>query len=270
QDVTLTATISSTSATGTVTFTEGSAVLGTANIVNGVASFDTSALGVGTHSVTAMYSGDAGYAGSTSAALSQVVNRIATTTTLSSSFNPSTSGQAVTFTATVTSAAATGTVTFMDGTTVLFTASLVGGSASYTSAALAVGTHTITAVYSGDDTFAASTSAPLTQTVNPQLASTTTKLTSAGPSMSGQKMTFTATVSSAFGVPTGTITFMDGSTVLGTATLKNGVATFSISTLSVGTHTITAIYSGNATFQPSASAPLTETVTPQPGNGHKQ
>jgi len=108
--VTFTATVTS-GATGTVTFKNGSTTLGSGTISAGSASFNTSALSGGTHSITAEYGGDTNYNVSTSAAVSQVVNKAASTTTLTSSSNPSVSGASVTFTATVTSGA-TGTVTF--------------------------------------------------------------------------------------------------------------------------------------------------------------
>jgi hypothetical protein len=118
----------------------------------------------------------------------------ATSTSLTSSLNPSTFGQIVTFTATVTSAAAgtpTGTVTFRDGGVAIGTAALnASGQASFSTAALSVGTHTITAVYGGSLNFATSTSGTLTQTVN-RAASTTTLASSSNPSALGQAVTFT-------------------------------------------------------------------------------
>jgi len=92
----------------------------------------------------------------------------ATQTTLVSSLNPSSFGQAVTFTATVTAASGTpvGAVTFNDNGTAIGTGTLSGGVASFTTLALTTGSHTITASYAGNATFAASTSAVLTQTVN--------------------------------------------------------------------------------------------------------
>src|SRR5205814_10249302 len=90
-------------------------------------------------------------------------------TTLISSLNPSALGQAVTFTATVTSSATgtpTGTVTFQDGASALGTGTLSGGTATFTTSGLTAGTHSITAIYGGDANFAGSTSPVLTQTVN--------------------------------------------------------------------------------------------------------
>ena len=96
-----------------------------------------------------------------------VDTRATTTTALTSDLNPSLFGQSVTFTATVTGGGATGTVTFNDDATTLGTGNLSGGTATFATSSLAVGTHTITAVYGGDGSFAGSTSPALTQTVNP-------------------------------------------------------------------------------------------------------
>jgi Bacterial Ig-like domain (group 3) len=73
--VTFTATVSPGAATGTVTFVDGTTTLGTAPLSNGIAAFTTSSLSGGTHNITAAYSGDATYGGSTSAALTQVVSK---------------------------------------------------------------------------------------------------------------------------------------------------------------------------------------------------
>src|SRR5207245_1284388 len=127
---------------------------------------------------------------------------------------------------------------------------------------LAVGSHPLTAAYGGSATFAASTSAAVNQVVN--AGNSTTSLTATpNPSITGQAVTLTATVSavaSATGVPTGTVTFRDGATVLGTATLVNGSASISISTLAVGTHPLTAAYGGSAAFAASTSATVNQVV----------
>src|SRR5439155_10707464 len=111
QSVTFTATVASTAGTpgGTVTFMEGAATLGTGNLNgSGVATFGTSSLATGPHTITAVYGASGNFAGSTSNTLTQTV-AAATSTALTSSLNPSTVGQAVTFTATVTSGAGTPT-----------------------------------------------------------------------------------------------------------------------------------------------------------------
>src|SRR5262249_30486947 len=164
--------------------------------------------------------------------------------------NPSALGQAVTLSATVSAVAPApgvpaGTVTFRDGATVLGTATLVNGSASISISTLTVGTHPLTATYSGSATFAASTSATVNQIVNPGTSATPLP-SPPNPSIAGQPVTLTATVASPAGVPTGTVTFRDGATVIGTATLVNGSASISVSTLAAGTHPLTAAYGGSA------------------------
>src|SRR5205814_5104345 len=137
--------------------------------------------------------------GSTSAALTQSVTKGSSSISLVSSVNPSIAGQTITLTATVTATApATGTptatVTFFDGATNLSSAALdASGQATLSIASLAVGSHSLTASYSGDANFNPSSSATLTQTVN-QASTSTTAVSSPNPSISGQTVTFTATV----------------------------------------------------------------------------
>jgi hypothetical protein len=188
------------------------------------------------------------------------VTRTATTTSVSSNLNPSTVGASVTFTATVSPAGATGTVTFYDGANSLGSTALSGGSAQFSTSSLAAGSHSITASYGGDSTYVNSTSSALTQTVNG--ASTSTSLgSSPNPSSYGQSVTFTATVTSGSGTPTGTVTFKDGSTTIGTGSLNgSGVATFSTSSLSLGGHSITAVYGGDSSRNGSTSNTVSQTV----------
>ncbi len=161
--VTFTAQVSPLAASGTVAFKNGGVdIPGCASVTlsGGQATCTTSALAVGSHTITAVYSGDGNYNGSTSAALTQTVNKANTSTALSSSANPSTYGSSVTFTAQVAPAAASGTVAFKDGGVDIpgcAAVSLSGGQATCATAALAVGSHSITAVYSGDATYAGST-----------------------------------------------------------------------------------------------------------------
>ena len=172
---------------------------------------------VGNHTVTAVYGGDAHFTTSTAPTLTQVVNPDTTTTTLAASVNPSVFGQSVTFTATVAAVAPgsgtpTGSVTFYDGSTALKTASLSGGSTTFTTTALATASHAITAVYNGNATLATSTSSVLSETVNPD-GSTAVVTSSANPSVFGQSVTLTAIVTAnapGGGKPTGSVTFLDG------------------------------------------------------------
>ena len=187
-----------------------------------------------------------------------------TVTVVASNLNPSTYGQSVTLTARVTSSdgtTATGKVTFDNGTKLLGTATLSGGVAVITTSTLPAGTLTITASYEGDTTHLRSKSSALTQVVD-QATSTTVVVSSLNPSTTGKLVKFTATVASPTTTPTGTVTFMDGSTVLGTETLARGKASYSTSTLSAGTHNVTAVYEGNADCAASTSAVLLQTVNP--------
>jgi Big-like domain-containing protein len=264
QAVTFTATVSpALGPTGTVQFFDGATSLGTVALSAGNASLTTATLTAGApHSITASYSGNANYAGSPSSAVTQTVNQASTATALTSSLDPSLFGQAVTFTATVNpTSGPAGTVQFFDGLNSLGTVPLSGVTASFTTSTLAVGTHFITAAYSGDTNFTGSTSASVTQTISASTISTTTTLTSPlNPSTYGQQVTFSATVSPSSGA-TGSVTFMDGGVLLGTSSLNaSGVATFSTSALAVGTHSITAQYSGDGIHTGSMSSTLSQTV----------
>ena len=187
-----------------------------------------------------------------------------TTTALTSSPNPSLSGQAVTFTATVTPSLATGTIQFFDGASLLGTSTLAAGSATLSTSALSVGTHSITAVFGGDSNYAASTSSVLSQGVTGSAVSTSTTLSSSpNPSTFGQTVVLWATVTAASGsgIPAGDVTFMDGSTVLGSSPIDaSGVATLLISSLSVGAHSIAATYVGNGSYGGSVSPPIAQVV----------
>ena len=256
--VTLTATVypANNGQTGSVQFFNGSVLLGTSPLSGGgTAQFATTALPVGTDSLTAVYSGDTNWAGGTSTALSQTVNKIVTTTTLTSSLNPSMVGASITLTAIVSPSTATGTVQFLDGAAVLGTSTLANGSATFSATSLTQGTHSITAVYSGDANNATSTSAATSQVVK---AVTSVLLASSlNPAVVGQSIVFTATLNSA---ATGTVQFLDGSTVIGTGTVSSGVATFATTSLAQGTHSISASYSGDTNYASASSAPLAETI----------
>ena len=259
--VTFTATVTPATATGTVTFTDGSATLGTATISNGSATYSTSTLASGAQSITASYGGDTNDNSSTLTTLTQTVNKRNTTVMLASSANPSTYGSSVTFTATVTPTTATGTVTFTDGSTTLGTATISNGSATYSTSTLASGSQSIAASYGGDTNDNSSTLTTLTQTVNKR--NTTVMLaSSANPSTYGASVTFTATVTPT--TATGTVTFTDGSTTLGTATISNGSATYSTSTLAVGSNSITASYGGDTNDNGTTSSVLTQTINSAP------
>jgi hypothetical protein len=260
QSVQLTATVAPASATGTVQFLDGATVLATVTLTGGSASVTATNLTAGTHSITALYSGDTNNAGSSSAATTVSVAKAASSAVIATSLNPSVAGQSVTFTATIAPASATGSVQFLDGATVIGTATLSGGLAALSTAALAAGSHSITAVYSGDGKYAGATSGAISQTVK---ATTTTVLSaSTTTAVAGQTVTFTATVSPS--AATGSVQFLDGATVIGTATLSGGSATLSTSTLTVGSHSVTASYGGAAGYTTSASSAVNVTVAAAP------
>ncbi len=172
--------------TGTISFYDGATNICTIPVAASASCPASAGAGfaVGTHVLTAVYSGNATHSGSTSAPVTVTVLPVATTkvqtvTILTSSVDPATSGQSVTFTANVEAAtgsvaAPTGLVTFLDGSTVLGTKTLVGsGVASFSTSALSVGNHAITASYGGDANSVASVSSVLTETVNGTAATAT-------------------------------------------------------------------------------------------------
>ncbi|HEY2587375.1 MAG TPA: Ig-like domain repeat protein [Tepidisphaeraceae bacterium] len=269
--VTFTATVSGggPTPTGSVQFSvDGTPVGGPVTLVNGVATYSTNSLSVADHTVAAAYTGDANYFPS-SGSHDQVVNPAPSTTSLTASTASSTLGQTITLTATVgpniNGVLPTGTLTFSNGGTVLGTGTLANGVATLTVSSLGVGSDSLVAQYGGDGNFAPS-SGSTTEVVS-QAASSTSLSVSPASSTFGQTVTLAATVTPSISgyVLTGSVNFMDGSTSLGTVTVDaDGTASLQISTLALGGHTITAVYSGDTNFTGSTSNPVTETVNPAP------
>jgi sugar lactone lactonase YvrE len=248
--VQLIAQVSPAAATGTVQFFDGAQSLGSAPLSGGTVTFPTgSNLTVGNHPITCVYSGDATYAGSTSSVFTETIGKGVPSLSLSSSPNPSLTGQSLSITVQIFQTSATGTIQFLDNTTVLATVNAVNGTAVYTTTSLAAGSHSLSANYSGDANWqAASALTPYTQTVK---AITTTSVTAQpNPVISGQLVTIAATVSPTGA--TGTVQFLDGTAALGTVALSAGSAALSTSALSAGSHTITASYSGDSGNNPSS------------------
>jgi hypothetical protein len=255
-------------ATGTVSFYDGSTLLGTASLNGDQATLNVSSLSAGTDSLQAVYGGSSSYAGS-SGTTSQTVQKAGTATSLSLGAGTTVFGQAQTFTAAVTvnspgAGTPTGLVTFYDGSTAVGIGTLgANGTATFLTSGLAVGTHSLTAQYNGDSNFATSTSGNQPATV--QKADTSTAL-SVGPNPAtlGQTVTLTATVadlSPGSGMPTGSVTFFDGSTPLGSVTLDgSGSAGYQTAALGTGTYTLTAQYNGDSNSNSSTSSALSETV----------
>jgi len=255
--------------TGTVQINDAGNNLGTATLnANGTASLTTSAMPPGVQTITAVYSGDSNNGPSQSAGLTETVNQITTSTSLTANPNPLSAGSTVQLTATVTAApgssgggAVTGNVTFSEGTTTLGVVAVgANGVAVLNLSTLTVGSHTIIATYAGSTNYSGSTSPAIVEVVQ-QTGTTTTLSSAATTTLAGEPAVFTSTVTSSTGVPTGSVSFFDGIKSIGTAPLNaQGVATFSTSTLAVGTHSITAVYSGDGYYTTSTSAALQQTV----------
>lgn len=253
---------------GTVTFTNGSTVIGTAPIGSATgfrASITTDALPVGQHAVVATYEGDDSFLGS-SGSVSQRVQRAQTTTLVTSSANPSQSGQSVRFTAAISPVAPGagdpgGTVRFtVNGANLGAAVAVVDGeatSAAFTS--LSPGTYKIEATYSGDPRFVGS-SGVLDQGNGQHVTKAQTAMTleSGKPASAyGEPVTFTATVDAvgpATGTPSGAVQFWDGDVLLGAVGLSpagagKATASFATASLGAGEHEIRATYVGNFNFE---------------------
>lgn len=257
-NVTFTTTVEASAAgsgspTGTVTVKDGGTVLGSGALVAGQYSLSTSSLSTGPHSISSTYSGNSTFLPH-SVTITQTVQAAGSNTVLASSSNPVGVGQPVSLIATVnstTSGTPTGSVTFTEGTLSLGSAALnSSGIATLSSSTLSMGTHQISASYTGDANFNSSTSSTLNQIVGK--AKTTISLSDAAD------LTLSATVASETGAtPAGTVSFMDGTSQLGSATLNaSGVATLTTTSLTAGSHSIIASYGGADDFDPSTSSAL--------------
>lgn len=252
--------------TGTVSFKDDGTVLATITMTNSQATFTTSRLAAGAHTITAVYNGG-NHAPAVSAARTLTVSGLSSYTTLSAAPTTATAGQGVTLTATVRPTVAggatpTGTVTFRDGTLYLGTATLSGGGARLTVNNLVPGLHQITATYGGSRSALASTdTTPAALTVG-RIPAKIHLILPTTAVYASRSLALTVTMSSWVPttlVPQGTVIFKDGTTVLGTAQLVNGQATFTLGQgLSRGTHSITAAYVGSDQFSPHAE---TEALT---------
>jgi hypothetical protein len=280
QPVTLTATVAQAFGagvpTGEVEFLNGTTVFGAATLQGGVAVLNTNAgVNAGTHSLTARYLGAAPHTGSVSAAQTLTVRPLAESayTILIPWTNPQALGTPVTVSAIVVplggGAAATGTVEFFEGSSVVGTAALSGGGiATLSWTPSAPGTLTVSARFQGSATLAPSSSQPALITVfsGPTPASTATSLAAApSPATFGQAVTFTATVSNT--IPAGgVVTFFADGAVLGTGIVTNvgGVmrATLTTSALPVGLRIVSASYGGAPGFAASNAAAIGMVINP--------
>jgi hypothetical protein len=272
QAITWTATLTGSAATpsGTVTFNDsGTPISGCISVPlsTGAAQCTPAALAIGAHPITVTYSGDATYRASTSGTFTQTVNAAVAIFSIASDHNPSTPGQIVILTASLTGSAGTptGTVTFNDSGTPISGCSslpLSAGIAQCATAFGAAGAHPITVAYSGDPVYRAGTSSTFTQNVTAALAGIFIASTR-NPSTSGQAVTLTTTLTGSAGTPTGTVTFNDNGTPIPECTslpLSVGVAQCTTSSLAAGAHPVTVTYSGDMAYRTSTSGTFTQTV----------
>ncbi len=253
---------------GTVTFTDGAVTVGTGTLDGaGVATFTTSSLTLATHAMTASYAGNSAFAPSVSASLSQAVNKADSAIALISSSNPSIKGESVTFTATASVKAPgagtlNGSIKFFDGATQIGTSAIAPatGVATLAVSNLTVATHSITASYDGTSILNGTVSNAVSQSVT--LGAATVAVTSSkNPSVLGDSVTFTAKLTTSSGAtPTGQVQFLDGTTLLTTSNLSGGQAGYQTSTLTGGTHAITAKYLGDSN-NGSATGALSQVVS---------
>ena len=229
----------------TVNFFNGATLLGHGTLTNGVATLTTSALPIGSDALSAVFVGDSNYLTSTSSTLNVTVAAILIT----SAPDPSTYGQSVVITASV-AAGATGTVTFMDGSTTLGTSNIASNTATLSTSTLIVGNHNLTGVYNGDGSHSAATSPVRVQEVD--IATPTVTVTTSGPSTFGATVTITGSVPAG---DTGTITFTSGGVTLGSGSVaSNGTVVITTTVLPVGTDSITGSYSGDSNNNPNTGS----------------
>jgi hypothetical protein len=257
--ITFTATVAGSGGTptGTVAFLDGVTQLGASSLsAAGAATLTVNVLSVGMHSIQASYTGDSNFSAATSPAASITVNPAAQAITLVPL------ASAVTYGAGPLALEASAS----SGLAVVFTATgpatISGGNLAFTGA----GTVVVTANQSGNDTFTAASPASQTITVNKATPSAVLKVSSNsgffGSGLLGSTITYTATVTGAGVIPSGTVTFYSGTTALATAKLDGGGAvSYTTSKLGVGKRSITASYGGDANYTAIASAALTVTLS---------
>jgi hypothetical protein len=255
---------------GIVQFKEGANVLGSASVTSNIAYLVINGLAPGVHNISAAYGGSTNFAGSLSSAGSATVQPLAasTFTFLIAQTNPQAAGQPATLVAAVIplgGGTPTGTVQFMEGTTVIGSAAIAGGVATISPTTLAVGTHLLSAKYLGNAAFAAASSPPAAITIYLGTRPTTTAsslASSIGTSTLGAPVTFTATVTG--GATSGTVSFYSDGVPIGDAPLAvaggSVKATLTTAGLSTGLHVVSASYLGSAGFSSSTTGPVVQVV----------
>ena len=253
------------SATGSITVIDGSnPIQGCASLTGGSCSITEHFAELGTHNLHFNYLGDDQHSGATFD-LDLVVGSVIPTVTVTSSAVTVEYGVAITFTATLSESAASGTINFSEGGTGIGSCVISSGACSITISNLNVATHSITAVYSGDSQNAGVTSPDFIQLVT--LSNTTTTIaTTSNPFEYGSGLVITATVINQGTGPTGTVQFEDVTTsptvILGTCVLVGRTCFITLDTsLTIGTHTIAAEYTSDGNYAGSRSANITQVIT---------
>jgi Bacterial Ig-like domain (group 3)/FG-GAP-like repeat len=257
QGVTLTATVSPSTAqnhaaTQNITFLSNGASVGTAMIVNGQATLVVSTLAVGTDTLTATYSGDTNFAPATSGSVPHIVTQPTLATqaiTFPQPLTPVNAGTSLLLTASASSGLAV-TFSVLSGP-----ATISGQTLSFTGP----GTVLVAADQAGNASYSPAPEVVRSITVIASLASITLGA-APNPVFQQSPLVLTAVLSGPLGLPSGTVTFFDGSLPLGQATVTTGSATFTTSSLSLGTHSITATYGGNSSYPTVVSAVVLVTV----------
>ena len=272
QSVTFTAQLTAQSGTptGAIQFLDATNLLSTQTVSStGSASFTTNVLTVGSHTITANYQ-PTGAFGSSTASITQVITGDTTSTALTCQPNPITIGNTAQLSAIVTSpnGTPTGSIAFTDNGTALATQALLSGATSLTYTGSIAGTHTVTATYTPTGPFAAS-SATCSEVVD-ALPTISNLSVSNGTPIYGTSFQLNASVTAnpppGPSIPTGTVTFLNGASTLGTASLSAGTATLPVGGLHAGKYNLSCSYGGSSIYASSTCAPVSVTVFPDATN----
>lgn len=259
--VTLTAAVSPSSATGTVTFYNGTTNIGNAAVNAGTASLTTSFAAGGTATLHAVYSGDYHYRSSTSNSLAMNISGpLVTTTTLTASTSSVAIGGSITLTANLTPAIATGTVTFYSGSTAIGTANVNAGVAALNATFASSGNIALKAIFATNASWETSTSNQVSLFVTGNTPDTVVLEVEPSSLFIGYSATLIANISPA--EATGMVVFYDGTSLIGSASVTGGTASFLNTFMVAGSQSLTAVYSGDTTYASNTS----NTVTLNVGN----
>ncbi len=251
-NVTLTAAVSPSAATGTVTFYNGTTNIGNAAVNAGVASLTTSFAAGGMATLHAVYSGDYNYLSSTSNSLSMNISGpLVTTTTLTASANSVAVGGSVTLTANLTPATVTGTVTFYSGSSAIGTANVNAGVVTLNATFASSGKVALKAIFAANASWETSTSNQVSLFVTGNTPDTVVLDVEPSSLFIGYSATLIASVTPT--TATGTVVFYDGTSVIGSAQVIGGTASYLNAFMVAGPQSLTAVYSGDTTYASSTS-----------------